>query len=138
MSKRGFTLIELMIVIAILGIMTEAMWAPTRILFDLEESSDEFLDRNQQYMQNFLELQRFNASLSEISSSTDTRVEFANGSKLILDKDNKEIVLENGNQKTRVKGIKFEGSIKCHDKKTYSFKILLNNEPLVSYWRCGK
>lgn len=138
MKRRAFTLIELMIVVAVIGIMVQAFWAPGKTLTGLQERSQKLIEQNQALAEDFLKLKKFNAKREEIREIHPYRVVFKDGATLILDLDHKWILLSGNSELTVIKDLKFQSSIKQLDARTYSFELDLNGEKINSHWRCGR
>lgn len=137
MIKKGFTLIELMIVIAIISILVEAFWAPGRIFIGLQENYQKVLEKNRAISAEYLVLKAFNQRRVRVYEASPFRVIFEDGSELILDSDYNQIhLIESGKKKT-LRQIAFKSAIKAVDYRTYSFDISINGEELKSFWRCG-
>ena len=138
MNKKGFTLIELMIVVAIIGIIVEAFWAPLRIITGLEESRQETLDYNQRLLKDFLELKRINSAREAIKNSEAQSVVFVDGSKLMMDSGSSCIAFYNGSKTHLFKSLNFTGDFQIIGSKTYIIPLKINEKQINSWWRCGK
>ncbi|MGM0601125.1 MAG: prepilin-type N-terminal cleavage/methylation domain-containing protein [Candidatus Rifleibacteriota bacterium] len=138
MTRKGFTLIELMIVVAIIAIIVEAFWAPIRVLTGLEERRQETLDYNQRLLSDFLKLKKINLQRKEIKSSDQNSIVFNDGAKLILDKGSSCIAFYNGSKSHVFKSLKFTGNLEIAGSRTYIIPLKIDKNEIKSWWRCGK
>lgn len=138
MARRAFTLIELMIVVAIMGIMFASVYDPGWILRRLQDRAQIVLNHNRNLTDAYLKLKKFNSERSEIQSVTPQRVVFKDGASLILDTDKNHIILSSGAEKTIISDLPFSAPIEQFNAKTYAFELIINGEKLNSYWRCSR
>jgi prepilin-type N-terminal cleavage/methylation domain-containing protein len=138
MNKKGFTLIELMLVIAIMAIIIEAFWAPIRVLTGLEERRQKSLDYNQRLLMDFLKLEKFNAKRKQIKSAEKDCINFEDGAKLLIDKKFSCFTIKNATQTYLLRSLKYAGDLKVVSSKTYIIYLNMNKSKINSWWRCGE
>ncbi|MFZ5953344.1 MAG: type IV pilin protein [Candidatus Rifleibacteriota bacterium] len=138
MKRKAFTLIELMIVIAVIGITVESFWGPGKMLLGIDRKTQTMLDENQNLLAFYQHLKRFNLGRTEITSCEGHQIVFSDGSSLYYDRDLKEFYLKNAGEEARFKNLLPSSPFRKLNSRTYSFFMQINGEQLNTVWRCGQ
>ena len=138
MNRRAFTLIELMIVVAIMGIMAESFFQPIQLLLGIDKKTRAIIDHNQLLATAFIKLKKFSKERPNIDSCSDHMIKFSDGATIILDADSSEIFLCSGEKKITLSGLNFKMPLSKLDHRTWALSLQVNGEDLKTMWRCGK
>lgn len=137
MKKHGFTLIELMIVVALMGILAEVFFAPGRALLGIDKRTGQILDDNRNMVAEFMRLREFNRQSPAITKVNDFSISYSDGAEVSFDADRNFIMLRRGSQTSELRSLQFiKPAIKLNDR-TWSIKMQVNGELLNTIWRCG-
>lgn len=136
--RKAFTLIELMIIIAVLGIALECFYGPGQTLLGIDARTRSIIDENYTAMQAFNRMKRFSTARSTIVKAAGHQLVFADGARLELDADQMRIILRENNEEIEIAGVKFFQPLKKLDARTFSLQMQINGEKLQTIWRCGK
>ena len=142
MKKKAFTLIELMIVIALLGIIAGSMFEPIRVLYsDIKKSEEEFFQQDRLARAFSILKQAFEKSESLETWGDNSVILNGSGKKLTRAEDGRKLVFENNS------GGKIElhfspgtriGNFFVPEKHTLNFQISMNGAKFPMYFRTGK
>lgn len=136
--KKAFTLIELMIVVAVMGVFVEAFWAPGQTLLGIDHRTRKIIDDNYAAVKIFNRLKKFSAARDQIVEERPHQLLFADGASIILDADRRSVTLSQSGQNTVLEPVYFIQPLKKLDAKTFSLQMQINGETLNTVWRCGK
>jgi len=140
MNNKGFTLIELMIVIAILGILVGNFSDPLSFYTRQLKFEEKSLENGMKQSLVFYCMKKFLDCSATIKKVTSTEVYLSNNKHFKVDKDKKSIIFIDGKKINTIDfgdAISFSEFIKT-DYLTFSCYIKLGDETIPMFWRVGK
>ena len=140
MNKKGFTLIELMIVIAIIGIMVEIFTLPISFFMKRSVLNGKLLEEKRSQATVFYCMKHFLKDSTLVKSVSPTTVNFADNRKIEIVIGKRKILFFDGKHTKTVhydKSIKFS-PLKKVDYMTFGCFMTLGRTNLPMFWRSGK
>jgi prepilin-type N-terminal cleavage/methylation domain-containing protein len=137
-NRKGFTLIELMIVVAVTSILVQCFWAPGQTLLGIDKRTRARIDENYQLVKTFNRLKTFSMARSLIKSEAAHELGFSDDAKIIIDVDRKKIVLVEPDKQTDLEVPGLELPLKKINERTFMITMRVNGEKMNTCWRCGK
>lgn len=140
--KRGFTLIELMIVIAVLGVVMTWMFEPIQFLLSGWKSIEREFSRQEAVTTAFYCLKTGFSGAREIVSVQENQVQLAGKEKMRISRrpDGRGVVIERASGKINLdfqEGMVL-GKFVSVNQKTVQCGVLLNSARFSMYWRVGE
>lgn len=140
MSRKGFTLIELMIIIACLGVILGPFSQAFSFYAKNLRLNDRTLECNRAQTVVFYCMKQFLKSSSTIKTITDNSVTMKNNKKITIDKLKRVIIFTDGERKNVVRmgpALTFSKFVKT-DYYTFGSYVTIGNIVVPMYWRVGK
>lgn len=137
-NRNAFTLIELMIVVAVISVLTQCFWDPGQTLLGIDKRTRSRIDDNYQSVKTFNRLLAFSHSRSRIVSEAAHELVFSDGARLKVDVDLMKIILTENNKQIDLEVDGLELPLKKLNERTYMMTMEINGEKINSCWRCGK
>lgn len=137
-NRNAFTLIELMIVVAIISVLTQCFQDPGRTLLGIDQRTRSRIDDNYQLVKTFNRLRSFSSARSRIESEAAHELVFSDGARLQIDIDRKKIILTENDKQSDLDVGGLELPLKKLNERTYMMTMKVNGEKMNTCWRCGK
>ena len=136
MNKRGFTLIELMIVVACMSIIFVPFWSNVEQMVHGIKFQDNKLETSQQAISVFAHIKDFLKTSGNILSADTDRVVFENGQEIMFEDKTGELQI--GKKRLKLYKSLVFGPFKMIDYKTFAGMLRVGGDSFPMYWRVGK